>query len=113
MSQSVNVEIATSDKRITWDLMEPDDGQMSTGESNQIAEGAELVYRGTRIQKGLDFPSVVQMTLDMGSDVAVGVVSAWLYDKLKDEDATLTLGGEQVAIQKERIQAKLEELRQR
>jgi hypothetical protein len=113
MSQSIAVELTTSDKKVTWDLMEPEDNSMATGDTNEISEGAELTYNGTKIQKGLDIPSVVQMTLDVGSNVATGVVAAWLYDKLKDRDVNLTLGGEKVEVQKERIQTRLEELREK
>ena len=62
------------------------------GSETPAPGGARLRYEGTLFQEAAGAPEVARFILHMGGDVGVGVVSgllsAWLYDRLKAGQAT-------------------------
>jgi hypothetical protein len=46
--------------------------------------GAVLRLESLLERKAFDFPSLMTLALEVPAGIAVGVVSSWLYDKLKD-----------------------------
>lgn len=113
MSQSIPLTIVSRDKRLAYDLIEPDDNRMATGMSNEIADDTKIIYKGTLVQKGLDTPPAADFVLYVGGSVALNVASSWLYDKLKDKDVSLRIGNQPVDVDEDTIQAKLDEFRDR
>lgn len=111
MSNSIDVELATNDRMLYFDVMETDDRRMSVGDSTQIADDANLVYQGSKIRKSIDAGSFFQFTLEAGNNIATGVIASWLYHQLRNSEVSLKIGGEQVEVSEETIQAKLDEFR--
>lgn len=111
MSGSVTVEIAHRDRMVDYELLEPDDKRIAKGKSNEFTGGVELLYQGTEIRKSVGGPpDISHYILQAGGDIAIGLASAWLYDKLKDKDVvSLMIGGENVDVEEDAIKAKLEE----
>lgn len=110
MSRSVKLEIATNERSLPFDLMDPNDGRLEAGETSTIiAEDASLDYHGTLVRKSFDTPDVAEFFLRFSSTVSGGIVAQWLYEKLKDKEAMLKIGGENVEVDKESIQKKLED----
>ncbi|WP_207588507.1 hypothetical protein [Halomontanus rarus] len=109
MSGSVAITITHSDKLVEYDLLEPDDNRIAKGKSRGITDDAELHYEGTLIRKGLDAPNVAEFILQFGSSVTSGVVASWLYNKLQGKDiSSFQIGGEEVDIDEDSIQTKLD-----
>lgn len=110
MAGSLKVEVAYEDRMILPEILEPDDKRYASGEtSNEIAEDTEIVYQGARIKKGLDTPEVANFVLQFGSGVSASLVGAWLYDRLQDKAESVSIGGEEVDIDEDSIQSKLED----
>jgi len=55
------------------------------------------------IREAFGFPEILQLTLPIGKDIAVGVFSAWLYDKLKGRATKLQINGTEVPIGRGKI----------
>ncbi len=86
---------------------------MTAGDTKtEIEEGVELVYEGSIIRKSFGIPEIVQLSLMMGGNIASGVIAAWLYDRLKDREVALEIGGEEVEVDEESIQTKLDEFQE-
>lgn len=113
MPQRVPITIVSRDKRLAYDLIEPDDNRMATGTSNEISDDAKIVYKGTLVQKRFDIPLAADFVLYAGGSVALNVASSWLYDKLKDKDVLLRIGDQPVEVDEGTIQTKLDEYRNR
>ncbi|WP_049969025.1 hypothetical protein [Haloferax prahovense] len=113
MTQRIPLTIVSRDKRIAYDLIDPDEKRMAMGMSNEIADGVEIEFNGALIQKGIDTPPVADFVLYVGGSVALNVASSWLYDKLKDKDVSLRIGDESVELEEDTIQSKLDEFRER
>ena len=113
MPQNIPITIASRNKRLAYDLIEPDGNRMATGMSNKIADDTKIVYKGTLVQKGLDTPPVADFVLYVGGSVALNVASSWLYDKLKDKEVSLRIGNQPVDVDEDTIQSKLDEFRDR
>lgn len=110
MAGSVAVKIAHNDRRVEYELLEPEDNTVSTGLSNEFTDGAELLFEGTFIQKGLDAGNIAEFVLQFGLSVTSGVIASWLYSKLKDKDiVSLRIGGEEVDVDEDSIQTKLDD----
>ena len=82
----VKIEIETNDKRLDFDLLETKDS-ISRGMEKQIAKGVLVRYEGTGFRKATGFPDIIHITIaiaeGMSIGIASGLISAWLYDKLK------------------------------
>ncbi len=76
----------------------------------EISAGATLRWDSTYIREAFGVPDIISLTLQFGRDVAVGLFSAWLYDKLKGRSAKLEIGNQQVPIDKEAIEERLKVL---
>jgi hypothetical protein len=113
MTQRIPLTIVSRDKRLAYDLIDPDDKGMATGMTNEINDDVEIEYNGTLIQKGLDTPPAADFVLYVSGSMALNVASSWLYDKLKDMNVSLRIGDEPVEMDEETIQSKLDEFRER
>lgn len=58
------------------------------GTQKSIGEGISAIYQGTIIRLAVGFPDIIRVVLEIGEEVAIGIgaglISAWLYDKLKE-----------------------------
>ncbi|NKE36340.1 hypothetical protein GWG54_11020 [Natronococcus sp. JC468] len=93
--------------------MRPEEGRMVTGETKaEIEDDVEIVYEGTKIQKSFGVSDIIQFSLMMGGNIASGVIATWLYNQLKDREVALEIEGEEVEVDEESIQTKLDEFRE-
>jgi len=68
-----------------------DSTHLSTGETEiQIYEGITAKYNGTIVRLAVDFPSILQIVIEISKEfvieIASGLIAAWLYEKLKGKD---------------------------
>lgn len=71
--------------------------------------GVDVSYDGSKVKKDLGGPESCRFVLQFGSGVAAGVVSNWLYDRLKDSGvSSLDIGGKNVEVKEDSIQEKLD-----
>ena len=77
----MGIKILTYDGQLVFDLL--DKPSASVGDRIEIADQVRLVYNGSIKQKAIGLPEIVNFTLTYGSNVAAGVIAAWLYNKLK------------------------------
>lgn len=96
-----DIRIETHDTLLVYDLLEKDTA--NKGDVISIGDGASLRYRGTLIQLQEGIPEVIGFILTIAKDIGVGIVSAWLYDKLKNKKATLRIDRTVVEIDKGEI----------
>lgn len=102
-----DIRIETHDTSLVYDLLGKDSA--NRGDVISIGDDASLKYGGTliRLQEGI--PEVIGFILTITRDIGVGIVSAWLYDKLKNKKATLRIDRTIVEIDKGEISRVIQE----
>ena len=109
MVGSTKLRISYNDRMLNYDIIEPDEKRMAKGMSNTIEGDTEIIYQGTEIRKGFGGPEVSEFILEVGKGVPAGLLANWLYDRLKDSDVvSLNIGGQEVEVEEESIQEKLD-----
>lgn len=110
MSESTRIRIASRDRTLTTDILEPDDKRIEAEMSNTIVGDTKITYQGTRIQKGVGGPEITEWVLRFGTGVSASIIGSWIYDQITGRDVeSLEIGGEEVEIDEDSIQTKLEQ----
>ncbi|MDL0146009.1 hypothetical protein [Halobacterium salinarum] len=110
MTESTTIRIAARDRMLAVDLLDPDEKRVETGMSNTIDGDTKITYQGTRIQKGVGGPEISEWALQFGTSVSAGLLGNWIYDQLTGRDVeSLEIGGEEVDVDEDSIQTKLEQ----
>ena len=108
MAQRVEVEIETHDSALELEMF--GGSEVSTGTSRvTFSDGSAIVYAGTYVRKGIDFPAIVHLVIDRASDIGTGLISSWLYDKLKGKPAKLRIRRQEVEITPDNIRIVIED----
>ena len=100
---TLRLEIETTDRSLADDLIgrryDADPHRVVALPGNATLKIDHLVKRYT-----LGVPETIVVLLDIGKDIAIGLVSAWLYDKLKGRAKTLTIEDTEVHIMQSDIE---------
>lgn len=65
--------------------------------------GAILTYHGAFVRKADSLPRIVEIVLSVSHEVAVGLVVAWLYDKLRGRTERLRTENTEVRVEEGEI----------
>jgi len=98
---NIDVEIQTNDGFLVFEMLGK--SRAESGDVVPIGDGASLKYNGTLIQLQEGIPETIVFILNLTTDIGIGIVSAWLYDKLKNKKATLRIDRTIVEIDKGEI----------
>lgn len=80
----IELGIQTNDRRIALDLVEVDSGRFRIGLPVPVPGGALIAMGPIRVSKSVDFvPEILTFIIETSSDLDVGLLAAWLYDKLR------------------------------
>lgn len=101
----IPIKIETQDKLLVFELFNVK--QTRQGLQIEPTDGAVLRYESTFIREAVGIPDIITLTLQLGKDVAVGVFSAWLYDKLKERTSKLQIAGKETPVEKDAIERAL------
>ena len=82
MTESTAIRIATRDRMLALDLLDPDEKRVEKGMSNTIDGNTKITYQGTKIQKGVGGPEISEWVLQFGTSVSAGLLGNWIYDQL-------------------------------
>jgi len=102
------VELATNDKTLGFHLFNSQ--ELNSGQTTvNLGKGVSATFKGTMFRKSVGIPDVIQLVLEIGKDVVIGIgvglISAWLYDKLNGRDVKkLTIEKTEVTINKGQIE---------
>ncbi|HEY4759321.1 MAG TPA: hypothetical protein VIH42_01945 [Thermoguttaceae bacterium] len=78
----IEIEIKNSGPALSKELFGRP-AHMCIGTEVKGPDGIALKLVSIRESRSIDYPSIFNMILTIGKDVGVGIISAWLYDKLK------------------------------
>ncbi|MEO5765335.1 MAG: hypothetical protein ABIR52_08515 [Casimicrobiaceae bacterium] len=78
----IDLDIETHDRSLGFDIAGVD-GKLRSGAIVKVPGGASLEYRGSLVRKAVDIPEVLKFIVDASVNVDLGILSAWLYDKVK------------------------------
>ena len=81
----ISLQIETHDRRLGLD-MAGIENRLTSGTVVDIPGGAKLQYKGSLGQKALGIPEVLEFILDTSVNIDLGLLSAWLYDKVKGKE---------------------------
>jgi hypothetical protein len=95
------IEITTTDYNLVLDLMNAKESRV--GWTNSISPGITLRLDRQTLFEAIGTPDIITFTVSIGKDIAVGVFSAWLYDKLKNRASKLKVKDTEVPIDKKAI----------
>ena len=102
------MEIETTGSRLAFDLFAPATS-LGPGTRTEVPGGAALAISEMRFQKALGAHETLVVLLHVGRDTALGVLSAWLYDKLKGRTRKLTINRIEVIVEQSEIRRVLAE----
>lgn len=80
----LQLKIETHDKRLGFDIAAVGNS-LSSGTVVEVPGGAKLEYQSTYVRKALGIPEILEFIVDASVTVDLGLLSAWLYDKVKDK----------------------------
>lgn len=103
--KEISIEIEGSPSGFAYDMM---GDAIAPGASRDIPGPATLVSQGLVVRKAVDLPSTLNVILKVGGQVAIGLVTAWLYDKLKGKNVQLKVDGDPIEIDQESLRQALE-----
>jgi hypothetical protein len=99
---SIEVEIETHDRQLEWDLLGKP-AVIREGVSNTFPDGSTLTWQPGALRKMHGAPQFIRFVLSCGKDVIVGVLSGYLYDKLKGRATVLRVDRQEIQIDKGEI----------
>ena len=104
----ISIEIETDDKSLLCDLFGVE--ELKQGASTKLESGPTLVWEETVSRKDAGLPDIICLSLLGWRDIAVGMLSTWLYDKLKGRSTKLKIDNKETPIEKKAIQQELDDL---
>ncbi|PZS45760.1 hypothetical protein A7X57_14015 [Stenotrophomonas maltophilia] len=78
----IPLEIETHDRRIAFAMVGSGD-TLKTGAVADLPGGGKLQYQGAMVRRSVGVPDVLQFILNASVDLEVGLLGAWLYEKVK------------------------------
>jgi hypothetical protein len=85
--------------------------QVSPGTQISLADGSTVTWSSAPLKKYAGEPYVFNLAVGLVSAVGSGVVSRWLYDKLKERPATkLRINHTEVEIEQNKIRIVIEQI---
>ncbi len=108
------IEIDTYDGRLDFDLFEiSENTTLSVGDQKALPGGFTMTSEGLIIRKAFGFPETVTLVITFtggfASNIAINLLSSWLYDKLKGRAETLRIDRREIHIEKGEITRIIEE----
>lgn len=100
---TIKLEIDTTDRKLAEDLI---GGRYDEDPHRLVALPGDATLKIDHLVKryALDFPETIVVLLDIGKNIAIGLVSAWLYDKLKGRAKRLTIENMEVQVLQDDIE---------
>lgn len=104
----LNMKIETPDKNLNSDLLETSHALMNETEKI-IADGVSIRYEGRTIREAIGFPELFNFSIYIAEHIAlpiaVGLLSRYIYDKLKDKkDTEIKINNTSIEINAEKIE---------
>jgi hypothetical protein len=104
MPTEVVVELESDDRRLISELLE----------TNEISESILIRRKSLLLRETVSIPEVVEIVIEISKEVslefAVGVLAAWIYDKMKDRrKSRVTIGDTEIPKDRELIKKRLME----
>jgi hypothetical protein len=81
----VQLDIETHDRRLGFDIAGVKNS-LTAGTTVEVPGGATVEYRGSIVRKSFGIPEILQLVVDVAKGVEVGLLAAWLYDKVKGKE---------------------------
>ncbi|MEM3673602.1 MAG: hypothetical protein QW468_05220 [Candidatus Bathyarchaeia archaeon] len=108
---SVQIQIETRDRKLIFDIFESDK-MIYPFIAKEITDGVSIRLNGFVLRENIYAPGLVSIKLFLAENVAlptaIGVFSAWLYDKLKGRKVDkLYIEGTEVKIDRGEIEKNL------
>jgi hypothetical protein len=109
VSYRLDIQIETVNRGLDMEMLETD--SLSAGAPIAILDGATATWSGGPLKKFAGQPYVFNLVIVVGSTVGLNLVSAWLYDKLKNQPATkLRINRTEVEIEPNKIRVVIEHI---
>lgn len=77
----IRLEIETHDRHLGFDIAGINN-TLTIGATVNVPGGAKISFQGSDLHKSLDNPEVLQFILEIAKDVEVGLLIAWLLEKV-------------------------------
>jgi len=103
----IDIEIYTKDNSLIFDLLRKKSAKR--GDIITISEDVKFVYKGTLTHFAVDVPSIIHATIEIGGSIAIGIVSAWLYDRLKGRAEKIKIDRTVIEVEEGEIRRIIEE----
>lgn len=106
----LQIEIEAPSAFLAFELFSYQNSLSSETPPVTLPDGSTVAYAGTLDRRSFDFPSIVHALATLGGEVSVGLLTNWLYDKLKGKPVKLRINRREVEITPEKIRILVEEI---
>ncbi|WP_147430979.1 hypothetical protein [Thiocapsa rosea] len=94
----IEIDIETYDRELKFDMAGVE-GYLTSGTIVEIPGGLKVKYDGALMRKAFGFPEVLQLIVDASTNVELGLLAAWLYDKANGKKVeTITINRKVVTL---------------
>lgn len=104
----MQLEIETRDIGVAFDILRTP-GRLASGSSVSAPGGATLTFGGLIERRALDVPSVLQFIVDCSTDIEIGLLAGWLYEKVKGRATRLRINRVEIQVEEGEIKRVLSE----
>jgi hypothetical protein len=98
----MQLEIETRDIGVAFDILSTP-GRLTSGSSVSAPGGATLTFGGLIERRALDVPGVLQFIVDCSTDIEIGLLAAWLYEKVKGRATRLRINRVEIQVEEGEI----------
>ena len=81
-TMKIPLQIETEDPRLAWDMVGRD-GSLQAGTIIDLPGGVRLEFSGMVMRRAVDVPAVLEFIAEVATQLDVGLLAAWLYDKMR------------------------------
>ena len=104
----MQIEVETRDIRVAFDILGTP-GRLASGTSVSAPGGATLTFEGLIERRAFNVPGVLQFIVNSSIDIDIGLLAAWLYEKVKGRATHLRINRVEIQIEEGEIKRVLSE----
>ena len=103
MTIDLLLEIVTHDKNLGSEIFNTH-GSFSANTKIEIPGGAIITAKGIILKKAFGFPETLELLLSFSTGVVSGLVSSWIYEKLKGKAISIHIDRTEIQLNKNEIE---------
>lgn len=98
----MQLEIETRDRQLAYEILGTPN-EVSSGSFVSVPGGGRLTFEYLTAYKALDIPETLHFIVDVTTNLEVGLLSAWLYEKVRGRTTRIHINRIEVQVEEGEI----------